>query len=49
MAVRPFTAHLINIAAMFSEKVRKDRLFYRICLLVFGLKVLYNLQFRLDI
>jgi hypothetical protein len=37
-----FTAHLINTAAVFSEKVRKDHLFYRIYLLVVGLEVLYR-------
>jgi len=41
-AVRIFTAHLIDTDAMFSEKVRKDHLLYRIYLLVFGLKALYR-------
>jgi len=41
-AVRLFTAQLINTAAMFPKKVRKDHLLYRIYLLVVGLKVLYG-------
>jgi len=41
-AVRLLTAHLISTAAMFSEKVRKDNLLYRIYLLVVGLKVFYR-------